>query len=125
MTAPRKPAGLKAAGTRLWDAVNAEFDLEAEPHKVELLTQACRTTDVIARLQRVVDTTEDLRVRGSQGQPVSIPELAELRQYRALLAQLMGRLGLPDTDEAIAEKAEKLSMTRAQSARSVHLRLAP
>jgi hypothetical protein len=44
-----------------------------------------------------------------------MPEVGELRQYRNLLGQLLGRLGLPDTDEAIAEKAAKLSQTRRQA----------
>ncbi|MGO9385047.1 MAG: hypothetical protein ACLP4W_23895 [Mycobacterium sp.] len=52
------------------------------------------------RLQKLVDEAQDLRVRGSQGQPVSIPEIAELRQYRALLNTLIKSLMLPDEDEA-------------------------
>jgi outer membrane receptor protein involved in Fe transport len=39
----------------------------------------------LGRLQAVVDGADDLRVRGSYGQPEGMPELAELRQYRRLL----------------------------------------
>ena len=52
------------------------------------------------RWQAVVSGSNDLRVRGSQGQPVAAPELSELRQYRALLASLVKSLGLPDEDES-------------------------
>ena len=67
--------------------------------------------DVIDRLQAVVDDAADLRVRGSQGQPVSLPELAELRQYRSLLASLLKALALPDTEELAAVKQQHLDPT--------------
>ena len=38
-------------------------------------------------------------MKGSQGQPVSIPEIGELRHYSALLASLLKSLTLPDEDE--------------------------
>lgn len=40
-----------------------------------------------------------------------------------LVASLLGRLGLPDTDEAIAEKAKKLSQTRRRAAKSARLQV--
>jgi hypothetical protein len=42
---------------------------------------------------------------------------------RGLLAQLLGRLGLPDTGEAIAEKSEKRSQTRRKAAKSARLKV--
>ena len=54
----RQPAGLDAAGKRLWKSMVNAFDLDDEPHNAV----------------------------GGQVQ-------------RALLAQLLGRLGLPDNDE--------------------------
>lgn len=74
--------------------------------------------DVIDRLQAVVDDAADLRVRGSQGQPVSLPELAELRQYRSLLASLLKALALPDTEELAAVKQQHLSNIRRNAAKS-------
>jgi hypothetical protein len=116
MTTPRMPKGLGYQGQKLWRTINDEFDLTGEPGKLRTLFDAAKTADVVDRLQKIVDAAGDnLRVRGSQGQPVTMPELDSLRHYRALLAQLLGRLGLPDTDEAIAEKAEKLSQTRRQA----------
>jgi hypothetical protein len=46
----RQPAGSDAAGRRLWKSVVDVFDLDEEPHKVQVLTQACRVADLIASL---------------------------------------------------------------------------
>jgi hypothetical protein len=46
----RSPAGLQAEGKRLWRSITAVFDLESDPHKVQVLTQACRVADLIAEL---------------------------------------------------------------------------
>lgn len=87
----RSPAGLQAAGKRLWRTVTAEFDLEAEPHKLQILAQACRVTDVIADLDEAADEAP-LTVKGSMGQQVISPFIAEARAQRSLLAQLLARL---------------------------------
>jgi hypothetical protein len=34
----RSPAGLQPEGKRLWRSVTAEFDLETEPHKLQILS---------------------------------------------------------------------------------------
>jgi hypothetical protein len=112
----RVPAGLDAAGRRLWRSTVAVFDFTEEPHKVQILTQACRVADIVAELDDAADEAP-LTVKGSMGQSVISPFIAEARAQRALLAQLIGRLGLPDTDEAQAEKAEKLTRTRRHAAK--------
>ena len=94
--AQRAPKGLGPRGRALWRELHATFDFTEDPHRSALVEDAARTADIIDRLQAVVDSAADLRVRGSQGQPVGMPEL---RQYRALLAQLLRSLALPDTDE--------------------------
>ena len=71
-----------------------------------LLTQACRVADIIAELDDAADEAP-LTVRGSQGQPVISPFIAEARVQRALQAQLLGRLGLPDNDEDADEAARR------------------
>jgi hypothetical protein len=87
----RSPAGLQTTGKRLWRTVTAEFDLEIEPHKVELLGQACRVADQIAELDEAA-AEAPLTVKGSMGQPVISPFISEARAQRALLAQLLARL---------------------------------
>ena len=84
---PRAPKGLGPRGRALWRELNETFDFSSDPHRRFLLEDAARTADLVARMQEVVDNAADLRVRGSQGQPVAMPEVAELRQYRALLAR--------------------------------------
>lgn len=114
---PRAPRGLKARGRRLWVELHEQFDFTADPHRHALVEDACREADLIDRLQAVVDTT-DLRVRGSQGQPVAAPEVAELRQHRSLLGQLLTRLDLPETQEVVEAKAAHISEVRRTAARS-------
>ena len=114
----RSPAGLGDDGKRLWRSVVQEFELEREPHKAKVLAEACRVADAMAELDEAADEAP-LTVKGSMGQQVISPFIAEARAQCALLAQLLARLGLPDTDEALAERAEKLSRTRRQAARGV------
>ena len=116
-TVPRAPTGLKTRGKRLWRELHSQFDFTADPHRHALVEDVCRTADVIDRLQRIVDG-EDLRVRGSQGQPVAAPEVAELRQYRALLGQLLTRLNLPETEEVADAKAAYVSDVRRSAAKA-------
>ena len=113
----RSPAGLDAAGRRLWRSTVDVFDFTDEPHKVQILTQACRVADIVAELDEAADEAP-LTVKGSMGQVVISPFIAEARAQRALLAQLLSRLGLPDTDEESQAKAEKISRTRRRAAKS-------
>lgn len=99
--APKTPHGLRSRGRKLWRELHACYDFSEAPERLFLLEDACRVADLVDRLQDVVTAAEDLRVRGSQGQPVSIPELAELRHYRTLLAQLLKALALPDDESAM------------------------
>lgn len=63
----RTPAGLQAEGKKLWRSVTAVFDLEDEPHKVQILAQACRVADVVSELDDAADQAP-LTVKGSMGQ---------------------------------------------------------
>ncbi len=116
-TVPRAPRGLKTRGRAVWRELHEQFDFAADPHRHLLVEDICRTTDVIDRLQSVVDT-EDLRVRGSQGQPVAAPAIGELRAQRALLGQLITRLGLPETDEVQEAKDARVSEVRRTAGRA-------
>ncbi|WP_158169978.1 hypothetical protein [Mycolicibacterium smegmatis] len=91
----RCPAGLQAAGRRLWRSITTEFELENDPDKAEILAQACRVADQIAELDEAA-AEAPLTVRGSMGQPVISPFIAEARAQRALLAQLLARLNFEE-----------------------------
>lgn len=98
---PRAPKGLLARGRQLWKELHEVYDFADAPEKRAILEEACRTADVAKRLQAVVDAADELRVRGSQGQPVAMPELQELRQYRAQMAQLFKALSCPDDEDTL------------------------
>jgi len=110
----RSPAGLGDAGKKLWRSIDDVFDFTEEPGKVHILTQACRVSDIIAELDEAADEAP-LTVMGSMGQPVISPFIAEARLQRALLAQLLGRLGLPDNDED--DEAGELRARRSEAGR--------
>jgi hypothetical protein len=109
---PKAPKGLKAEGRRLWRQLHMSYDFSDCPEKVIILERDCRTADVIARLQAVVDESQDLRTLGSQKQLVAIPEVPELRQYSALLNTLLKSLMLP-----VEEEPARGGLTRSQIGR--------
>lgn len=117
----RAPTGLQPAGKRLWKSITSVFSFEDEPGKTELLAQACRVADCIAELDDAA-AEAPLTVKGSQNQSVISPLISESRFQRGLLAQLIGKLGLPDSDDDAEFTALTLSTVRAQAGRSRRLR---
>lgn len=91
------PAHLTDAGRRLWVAVTD--GLEFRPDEYAVLAQACATADAIATLEHEL-SSGSVMIAGSRGQDVLHPAVAELRQQRALLASLLSRLDIPETDAA-------------------------
>lgn len=102
------PRGLRAAGRKLWDAGQAEFDW-AE-HELAMLEEACRTRDRIVDLDKTVEE-DGVMLKSSQGMRVH-PAIAEARQQRLTLARLLITLGMPPLEED--------SLPRARSVRGVH-----
>ena len=94
----RVPAGLQKPGKALWRRITSEFDLQNDPDKAELLFQACKTADQIAELDEAA-AEAPLTVKGSMGQPVISPFIAEARVQRALLAQLLARMNFAEAGE--------------------------
>lgn len=94
----RRPRGLKAAGTRLWETVTTEFDLDSEPHKLEILAHACRVSDLITELERAA-AKEPLTVLGSARQKTINPLISEVRYQRGLLSQLLQRLNFAGIED--------------------------
>ncbi len=95
----KRPRGLKAPGSRLWDSVLREYSLEDYPEKLELLSHAARCTDTIAELERAMKT-EPLTVLGSARQRAINPILSEIRFQRGLVAQLLARLNFEGATDA-------------------------
>jgi hypothetical protein len=91
---PPIPAGLSKESAALFVKLTDEVDFP--PEKLMQLEAMCRTLDVCAKLQAEVDALDSYRVRGSQGQPVSAPELADLARYRALIVSQARALDISD-----------------------------
>jgi hypothetical protein len=85
------PNGLGSPGRALWKSIVSEFDIDNEPAKQRILFDACKTADVIDRLDKET-AREPLTVKGSMGQKTIHPCLAQAQTARGLLAMLLARL---------------------------------
>ena len=112
---PKAPTGLRAPGKRLWVAVVNKYVLTAA--EVEMLGQACRTTDELDRLERAVRTLPELTTTGSTGQLKPHPLLEEVRRHRTLLERLTTALALPDEDQTVGLRGASRHAQKAARAR--------
>ena len=94
MTVPA-PKGLDKRGRRFWRDVLRSYELQAD--ELLVLESASKTLDLIARIEEEL-ADSPLTVKGSMGQQREHPLLSEVRQQRALLAQHVRQLALPDVD---------------------------
>ena len=94
------------AGTRLVETITNTFDFSEEPGKQAILERAARTADTIAALEAEA-ATQSLTAKGSMNQVVINPLISEARSQTSLLDKLLKSLGLPDSDEDTAAKAEQ------------------
>ena len=108
----RPPEGLDAAGRRFWRSVLASYDLS--PAECELLRQACRTVDLLERIDDQL-SREDLTVPGSRGQQRNHPLLFASVEQRRTLGQLMNALALPMPDEIEGKKRSPAAVKAAQA----------
>jgi hypothetical protein len=91
----RVPAGLKAAGKKLWASSTEEFELAQ--HELALLEEACRIRDYIRDLDKAVKD-DGLMISSSQGSRLH-PAIAESRQQRMALARMLVTLQIPALDD--------------------------
>jgi hypothetical protein len=93
---PRAPAGLAAAGKKLWRDVLGAYQLT--PGEREVLVALCFATDQLARLNaELVDAP--LTVKGSRGQQMINPLFAEVRAHDKTVETLQRALCLPQLGE--------------------------
>lgn len=114
---PEAPKGLQEAGLALWESTTEVFDLSEEPHKLKVLERACKTADTISMLETEA-TTQPLIAKGSMGQPVINPLIAEARAQTTVLNTLLKSIGLPDSDEVQVERAIKRQQTAKAGAKA-------
>lgn len=112
MTRLRPPASLDQAGRALWRAVTGAYDLA--PHEAELLRQACRVTDNLARIDAVL--IEDAPVvEGYNGQPRAHPLLSASADQRRVLDSLFRSMALPMPDETTGRRRSPAAREAAQA----------
>lgn len=114
MSKPAAPKGLAAAGAKLWRDVVAKYDLRVD--ELEVLERACRATDRTVAMQDCL-AGESLLVKGSMGQPVVHPLVAEIRAHEAQVASLLARLKLPDDPGAAGEQPRSTQARAAAQSR--------
>lgn len=89
------PRALGKTGKRLWRDCHLALQegWGFDGRDLAWLSQACRTADLIASLERQL-VADGLLFEGSQGQSRLHPAVAELRQQRDLLGRTLARLQL-------------------------------
>ena len=89
------PEGLADAGSALWTSVTGKYVLRVDERSI--LLSACKTVDRIAMLEKAhADLGQPFLTRGSMGQDVIHPLIAEMRAQESHLAAQFAKLKLPD-----------------------------
>lgn len=108
----RAPEGLGKAGRAFWRSVVTVYELS--PAELQTLGQACRVTELLARLDAEL-LAADLTVTGSTGQPKAHPLLASSAEQRRVLDTLMRSLSLPMPDEKTGRRRSPSAQAAAQA----------
>jgi phage terminase small subunit len=99
--AKRAPIGLGKEGRALWRSIvddiasrgDEETGFELDPRELAMLEQGCRLADQLVELEAIV-AKQGRTVRGSTGQVVLHPGIAEIRQHRLALQRILGSIGI-------------------------------
>ena len=108
---PVPPQGLGQAGRRFWRAIVSAYELS--PGEAQLLVQACRTVDLLERIDAQL-VAEDLTVAGSRGQERAHPLLGAAVEQRRVLEALLNALALPMPGEVEGKKRSPAALHAAQ-----------
>lgn len=123
---PRRPVGLADRGARewvkIWSAGAAWLQPDRDYHWIE---QIVRSYDEIAAYRREI-RKDGVVQRGSQGQPVSHPLIAEVRKLEERIDKNLSELGLSPSAAArlglavvkTASKLDELAAKRAERERA-------
>lgn len=92
------PKTLGKSGQKLWRAIASKYDLR--PDELAVLTGACETEDMLERIDSEwKDLGRPMMTKGSMGQDIIHPLVAEQKTHRAAKASLLKQLKLPDEAE--------------------------
>jgi hypothetical protein len=100
MTKRKTPSDLGSVGARFWRETANLYVFR--PDEVRVLHDSCAEMDLIDTLAAAMKDPP-LTVRGTMGQEVAHPLLAELRQHRATPASLLKYLQLPELESQLPE----------------------
>ena len=109
---PKPPLSLDEPGRALWRAVTGAYELA--PHEAELLRQACRVADLIARLDAALMDSEVI-VEGHAGQPRAHPLIQASADQRRVLDALFRSMALPMPDETAGRRRSPSAAAAAQA----------
>lgn len=112
---PPYPGRLKprGRGRRLWRELHESADFDGCPETRLVAEEACYLADEVDRLRSIVHNAgTDTRVNGYNGQPVSMPEVDDLRKAQSLLLSMLKSIRLPEDEHSPDRK-----MTRSEAGR--------
>lgn len=114
---PRYPTGLKARGRRYWRELHTSADFSESPETWIVVEEACYLADEVERLRRIVRAAgADTRVTGYNNQPVSMPEVDDLRKSQTLLLSMLKSIRV-DTEGGDGKLSRSQAGQRAADAR--------
>ncbi|MEV8081134.1 P27 family phage terminase small subunit [Pseudarthrobacter oxydans] len=116
---PALPVELGKRGKAYYSQILEDYELEES--EVQILLEAARTLDEVEALKAAVSEL-GVTTKGSTGQVVVNPALAEMRQARAMFARLVHQLDLPADEEDEEDKSP--AETAAQRDRTENARKA-
>jgi hypothetical protein len=117
MAAMRYPTGLGKAGRGLWRQVTSAYELS--PGELAALDRACRTVDLLARVD-VVLTAQDLVQETAAGTPKPHPLILSVVQLQSSLSLLLRDLALPMPDEDEGRRRSPAAVAAAQARWRAH-----
>lgn len=101
MATPKAPVGLGKAGKAQWSSIAGKYKLR--PDEFTVLEDVCRTSDMILALSEAwADEGSPMTTKGSMGQLVIHPLIAEMDKHRKSRAGFLKQLALPDADDVPA-----------------------
>lgn len=107
-----KPDDLSEKASVFWDDISSTYSLRVD--EWHILLSACRTMTEIERMENAL-SDEPVMTKGSRGQVVGHPLLAEVARHRTMLARLLKQLDLPDVTtgrSALSEKRSRAANSR-------------
>jgi phage terminase small subunit len=115
---PKPPAGLDAAGKKLWKSTQDDLAIgwELDARDLEILTDACHLQDTIAALEKSVK--RDGETYSTEKGPRLNPAVAELRYARSAKSRLLRDIDMDERQTGVSGASQ-----RAQNAANVRWEL--